>query len=65
MKIIFRLLRFVKKYWIILLLAFMCLLASTIFGLIIPKMLGQGIDTVVNAGKKSSIILIMQGRKAL
>jgi ATP-binding cassette subfamily B protein len=48
---------FVKKYWRGLLLAFICLVANTAFGLIVPRVLGQGIDTVLGSGKQSSIIL--------
>jgi ABC-type multidrug transport system fused ATPase/permease subunit len=41
--------RFVKKYWGALTLAFICLLASTVFSLVVPRMLGRGIDTVIKA----------------
>ena len=48
---------FLKKYWAMWLLAFVCLTASTVFSLIIPKMLGNGIDTVLNAGRASALII--------
>ena len=57
MKIVLRLMDFLKKYWAMWLLAFVCLTASTVFSLIIPKMLGNGIDTVLNAGRASALII--------
>jgi ABC-type multidrug transport system fused ATPase/permease subunit len=39
------------------LLAFVCLTASTIFSLIIPKVLGKGIDTVLSSGQGTVIII--------
>ena len=50
------------------LLAFVCLTASTVFSLIIPKMLGNGIDTVLNAGRASALIIaagVILGSSAL
>ena len=49
MKIVWRLMRFVKKYWGALTLALICLLLSTVFSLIVPRMLGRGLDTVIKA----------------
>ena len=57
MKIVLRLMDFLKKYWAMWLLAFVCLTASTIFSLIIPKMLGNGIDTVLNSGRSITLII--------
>ncbi len=68
MRIIIRLTAFVKKYWVRLLLAFICLIASTVFSLIIPRMLGEGIDTVLRSGARSSIVVaavIIVGASAL
>ena len=48
---------FLKKYWAMWLLAFVCLTASTVFSLIIPKMLGNGIDTVLNSGRSITLII--------
>ncbi len=45
--------RFVKKYWGSLTIALICLLASTAFSLIVPRMLGQGIDTVMKSGDQT------------
>jgi ATP-binding cassette subfamily B protein len=39
------------------LLAFACLTASTAFSLIIPRMLGRGIDTVLNPGQLTTLII--------
>ena len=68
MKIVLRLMDFLKKYWAMWLLAFVCLTASTVFSLIIPKMLGNGIDTVLNAGRASALIIaagVILGSSAL
>jgi ABC-type multidrug transport system fused ATPase/permease subunit len=40
-----------------LLLAFLCIIISTGFGIIVPIMLGDGIDTVLGAGQRSVIII--------
>jgi ABC-type multidrug transport system fused ATPase/permease subunit len=53
MRVVLRLMRYVKKYWAALTLAFICLLASTIFSLIVPRMLGRGLDTVIKAENQS------------
>ncbi len=50
MKTILRLIVFVRSRWGWLALAFMCLVFSTAFGLIIPRMLGTGIDTALMVG---------------
>ncbi len=68
MRILLRLMGFVKKYWVKLLLAFICLIATTGFSLIVPMVLGQGIDTVLSSGERSSLILaavIIIGASAL
>lgn len=57
MRIILRLLGYVQKYWPMLLLAFASLLIGTAFGLVIPRMLGDGIDTVLGSGKRSFVII--------
>ena len=48
---------FLKKHWAMWLLAFLCLAASTVFSLIIPKMLGQGIDAVLSSGQRSTLFI--------
>jgi ABC-type multidrug transport system fused ATPase/permease subunit len=58
MKIVWRLLPFVKKYWKGLLLAFICLLISTTASLTVPKLLGSGIDAVLQAGSQTELIIL-------
>ncbi len=53
MRVVLRLMRFVRKYWGALSIALICLLVSTAFSLIVPRMLGQGIDTVLKSENKS------------
>ena len=48
---------FAQKYWAWLLLAFLLQVASTGFGLAIPWILGEAIDTVVGGGEHRSLIL--------
>jgi len=57
MKTILRLVGFVQKYWPMLLLSLLCLLIGTGFGIVIPRMLGDGIDTVLGSGKRSFVII--------
>ena len=57
MKIVFRLLGFIQRYWSMLLLAFICIILTTGFAIIIPRMLGDGIDTVIGTGKRSFMIV--------
>ncbi|MFC2038380.1 ABC transporter ATP-binding protein [Chloroflexota bacterium] len=47
MKIILRLIVFVRGRWNWLALAFLCLLLATAFSLVVPRMLGTGIDTAL------------------
>ncbi|MDD4875668.1 MAG: ABC transporter ATP-binding protein [Dehalococcoidales bacterium] len=56
MKILFRLMVFTGKYWVLLLLAFVCLLITTASGLAIPWILGEAIDTVASQGERSFLI---------
>jgi len=63
-----RLTVFARKYWRWFLLALICLFASTAFSLTIPKMLGEGIDTVLGSGERSFLWLaagIVLGASAL
>ncbi|MBN1191813.1 MAG: ABC transporter ATP-binding protein [Dehalococcoidales bacterium] len=57
MTTILRLLTFGKKYWAIWLLAFICLLLSTGFSLIIPMQLAAGIDSALKAESRNVIII--------
>jgi len=54
---ILRLIGFTRKYWPWLVLAFLCLLATTAFSLAVPKMLGNGIDAALGHGQRSSLIV--------
>jgi ABC-type multidrug transport system fused ATPase/permease subunit len=49
---------FVKKRWPMLLLGFICITVSTVGGLVIPRVLGNGIDTVINSGSRSTLIVL-------
>src|SRR3972149_6630869 len=60
MKVVLRLLTFVKKYWVTLVLAFICLMASTGLSLVVPRVLGRGIDNVLNS-ESQSLILVAAG----
>ncbi|MGD9143268.1 MAG: ABC transporter ATP-binding protein, partial [Dehalococcoidia bacterium] len=62
MKTIVRLIGFVQKYWPMLVIAFFCQLFATAFGIVIPRMLGQGIDDVIKlsqeTGSATPIIIV-------
>jgi ATP-binding cassette subfamily B protein len=57
MKTILRLLSFVQKGWKRLVIAFACLIFATAFGIVIPRTLGGGIDTVLEMGQRNLIIV--------
>jgi ATP-binding cassette subfamily B protein len=57
MKIILRLAGYVRKHWLLLVLAFLCLVFSTAFGLAVPYMIGDGVDEVLGQGNHSIVIL--------
>lgn len=48
---------FTRKYWVWLLLAFIALLATTAFSLVVPRMLGKGIDAALGSGERSFLIM--------
>ena len=56
MRILLRLIVFARKYWGWLLLAFVCMIATTAFTLAIPRILGEAIDTVLGSGERSLLI---------
>ena len=58
MKIILRLIVFVGKHWANLLFGFVCITASTVGGLVIPRLLGNGIDTALSSGSKTTILVL-------
>jgi ABC-type multidrug transport system fused ATPase/permease subunit len=57
MRTVFRITSFVQRYWFMLLLAFLCIIIGTGFSIIVPRMLGDGIDTVISAGQRSAIVI--------
>ncbi|OGO41762.1 MAG: hypothetical protein A2137_05330 [Chloroflexi bacterium RBG_16_58_8] len=57
MKVILRILGFTKKFWLLLLLSFLFMVIGTAFGLVIPRMLGEGIDTVLGMGQRSFVVI--------
>jgi ABC-type multidrug transport system fused ATPase/permease subunit len=58
LKTIIRLLGFIRNYWFKLLLGLTCILLSTGFAIIIPRMLGDGMDTVLGTGSRSFVIIV-------
>jgi ABC-type multidrug transport system fused ATPase/permease subunit len=56
MKILLRLMGFVKRYRLRLLAAFVCMLASTAFVLAIPQLISSAIDTVVAGGEAGTLM---------
>jgi ABC-type multidrug transport system fused ATPase/permease subunit len=58
MKVVIRLVAFVRKRWVGLLLAFLCMTITTLASLVIPRVLGNGIDTALTSGKQSTIIML-------
>jgi len=67
MRTLLRLIGFVQQYWWMLLLAFMCLVATTAFGMAIPRFLGAGIDTVLGQGETALLMaaVVVLGASAL
>lgn len=57
MKTIYRILGFIQKYWFMLLLSFICIILTTGFAIIIPRMLGDGIDTVLGMGSRRFVFI--------
>jgi ABC-type multidrug transport system fused ATPase/permease subunit len=56
MRILLRLLTFVRGYWWLLLLAFICMMGSTAFVLIIPQLISRSVDTVLSGGATGNLI---------
>ena len=57
MRILLRLIGFAQKYWLLLSLAFICLIATTAFSLAVPWMPGAGIDAILCQGERSFLSL--------
>jgi ABC-type multidrug transport system fused ATPase/permease subunit len=53
MKIIFRILAFVRQFWYMFILAAVCLAFGTGLGILIPNLLGDGIDAALGQGSGS------------
>jgi ABC-type multidrug transport system fused ATPase/permease subunit len=56
MKVILRILSFVRQYWYMFGLAFICLAIGTGLGILIPNLLGDGIDAALGQGNGSFLI---------
>jgi ABC-type multidrug transport system fused ATPase/permease subunit len=56
MNTIIRITGYIQKYWFMLVLGFLCIIIGTGFGIMIPRFLGDGIDTIISMGKRSVII---------
>ena len=65
MKVILRLLAFVRGYWYMLALAFLCLLVGTAFGIAIPNLLGDGIDAALGSGGNKFLIFAVSNAHSL
>jgi ABC-type multidrug transport system fused ATPase/permease subunit len=50
MKVILRLLSFVRQYWYMFGIAFVLVLIGTVLGMLIPRLLGDGIDAALGEG---------------
>ncbi len=57
MRTVLRITGFVQRYWFMLLLAFLCIIIGTGFGIIVPIMIGNGIDTVITMGQRSAVVI--------
>ncbi|MHB8104087.1 MAG: ABC transporter ATP-binding protein [Dehalococcoidales bacterium] len=57
MKVFLRLLAFVRGYWYLLGFASLCLVISTLLGISIPNLLGDGIDAAVGTGGHSFLFI--------
>ncbi|OGN96215.1 MAG: hypothetical protein A2Y89_01560 [Chloroflexi bacterium RBG_13_51_18] len=55
MKVLLRLISYVRGYWHMLVFAFLCLVIATAFGIAIPRMLGDGVDSVISNGARSFV----------
>ncbi len=57
MRVILRLVVFVKRHWITLLLAFISMIAMTAFQLVVPMLLRSAINTAVGAGDRGTLVI--------
>jgi ABC-type multidrug transport system fused ATPase/permease subunit len=56
MRVLLRLMGFVRRYWRRLLLALVCMLGSTAFVLLIPQLISRSIDTVLSGAESSALL---------
>jgi len=61
MNVIYRLLRFSKKYWVYFLIAIICLLAGTAFNLAIPEIVSSAIDNAISQGDYRYLVYLAIG----
>ena len=57
MQTVSRLMGFIRGNWTLLVWAFIFVVLGTGFGIAIPRMLGDGIDTVIGSGERSQIVI--------
>ena len=57
MKTLLRLIVFARKYWLRLSLALLSVLIATFFSLAIPRILGEAIDSILDQGDRSLLLL--------
>ncbi|MBI4216972.1 MAG: ABC transporter ATP-binding protein [Chloroflexi bacterium] len=58
MGILLRLLSFQRKYWLATLGAYFSLLAATAFSLLVPRLVGQAVDSVLSQGEPRLLLLL-------
>ena len=58
MQTISRLLGFVRGNWMLFVWAFIAILSATGFGILIPRLLGEGVDTVIGSGNRGMVVAI-------
>ena len=58
MKTVFRIIGFIQNHWLLIVLAFICIALTTGFGIVIPQMLGDGINAVVSKGSHTYIWIL-------
>lgn len=61
LRVILRLLGFLKKYWKRAIAAYVCLLAATGFSMLIPRLVGNAVDQVVASGEQRLVLLLALG----
>jgi len=57
MRVLLRLVIFIRESWWLLAIAFLCQTATTGFSLAVPRLLGDGIDDVLSQGSRTGLII--------